>query len=114
MSGKKVFLRLLEYARPYRARLAYAFAAMVVYGIASAGVVLQVRPILDEALVPDPRNLARTMAAILTFYVLKGLSAYVSGYLMTDVGQRVVRDIRNVLFRHILGQSAAFFSANPH
>ena len=29
---------------------------------------------------------------------------------MTDVGQRVVRDLRNVLFRHILGQSAAFFS----
>ena len=28
-------------------------------------------------------------------------------YLMTDVGQRVVRDIRNRLFRHILGQSAA-------
>ena len=29
---------------------------------------------------------------------------------MTDVGQRVVRDLRNQLFRHILGQSAAFFS----
>ena len=29
---------------------------------------------------------------------------------MTDVGQRVVRDLRNLLFRHILGQSAAFFS----
>ena len=29
---------------------------------------------------------------------------------LTDVGQRVVRDLRNVLFRHILGQSAAFFS----
>jgi subfamily B ATP-binding cassette protein MsbA len=110
----KVFQRLLEYARPYRARLGYAFAAMIVYGIASAGVVLQVQPILDEALVPDRRNLARTMIAILAFYFLKGLSAYVSGYLMTDVGQRVVRDIRDVLFRHILGQSAAFFSANPH
>jgi subfamily B ATP-binding cassette protein MsbA len=29
---------------------------------------------------------------------------------MTDVGQRVVRDLRNLLFRHILGQSAACFS----
>ena len=29
---------------------------------------------------------------------------------MTDVGQRVVRDLRNLLFTHILGQSAAFFS----
>jgi subfamily B ATP-binding cassette protein MsbA len=30
---------------------------------------------------------------------------------MTDVGQLVVRDLRDVLFRHILGQSAAFFSS---
>ena len=29
---------------------------------------------------------------------------------MTDIGQRVVRDIRDQLFRHILDQSAAFFS----
>ena len=29
---------------------------------------------------------------------------------MTDVGQRVVRDLRDELFRHILNQSAGFFS----
>jgi len=31
---------------------------------------------------------------------------------MTDIGQRVVRDLRDRLFRHILDQSAAFFSRN--
>jgi subfamily B ATP-binding cassette protein MsbA len=105
-----VLLRLLQYARPYRLRLAVAVAAMVVYGAASAGVVLQVRPILDEVL-PRQDQIARTIATILVLYLVKGLAAYVSSYLMTDVGQRVVRDVRNVLFRHILGQSAAFFSA---
>ena len=29
---------------------------------------------------------------------------------MTDIGQRVVRDLRDQLFRHILDQSATFFS----
>ena len=29
---------------------------------------------------------------------------------MTDIGQRVVRDLRDQLFKHILDQSAAFFS----
>jgi subfamily B ATP-binding cassette protein MsbA len=29
---------------------------------------------------------------------------------MTDVGQRVVHDLRTVVFRHVLGQSAAFLS----
>ena len=107
----KEFIRLLEYARPYRGRLACALVAMIVYGGASAGVLLQVEPILDEVL-PAREDLGRTIAAVLGFYFLKGLGAYISGYLMTDVGQRVVRDLRNALFRHILGQSAAFFSDN--
>jgi subfamily B ATP-binding cassette protein MsbA len=106
-----VFLRLLDFARPYRGRLATAVVAMIVYGAASYGVLSQVRPIFD-AVLPMREALAQTMAAILGFYLLKGLGAYVSGYLMTGVGQRVVRDIRNRLFRHILGQSAAFFSIN--
>ena len=105
----KEFIRLLEYARPYRGRLACALVAMIVYGGASAGVLRQVEPILEEVL-PDRENLGRTIVAILGFYFLKGLGAYISGYLMTDVGQRVVRDLRNALFRHILGQSAAFFA----
>jgi ATP-binding cassette, subfamily B, bacterial MsbA len=104
------FLRLLEYARPHRARLSVALAAMVAYGAGTAGVALQIQPILDNVL-PNRTNLAPTIAAVLGFYLVKGVGAYVSAYLMTDVGQRVVRDLRNALFRHILGQSAAFFNA---
>jgi subfamily B ATP-binding cassette protein MsbA len=111
--------RLHEYVRPYRGRLGCAAVAMIVYGAASAGVVLQVRPILDEKLfqsqLADKGAAASSFAdlavAILALYFAKGLAAYLSSYLMTDVGQRVVRDLRNVLFRHILGQSAAFFSS---
>jgi subfamily B ATP-binding cassette protein MsbA len=104
-----VFFRLLEYARPHRGRLAWALAAMILYGAASAGLAALIQPIFDEVL-PNRENLAAIAAAILAIYLLKGTGAYLSGYLMTDVGQRVVRDLRNVLFRHILGQSAAFFS----
>ena len=49
-------------------------------------------------------------ALILVAYLAKGIGSYFSAYLMTDIGQRVVRDMRNQLFRHILDQSAAFFS----
>ena len=43
-------------------------------------------------------------------YLLKGIGSYVSSYLMADVGQRVVMDLRNALYKHILGQSAGFFA----
>ena len=105
----KQFLRLLGFARPYRARMFLALPAMAVY---AAGAVLLgwvVKPIFDEAL-PNPDQVLSVVAFILGAYALKGIGAYASGYLMTDVGQRVVMDLRNRLFRHILDQSAAFFS----
>ena len=104
------FLRLIAYARPYRGRLAAAAAAMIVYGAASAGVAALIQPILDRVL-PRHEELGEIITAILALYLIKGVGAYLSGYWMTDVGQRVVRDLRNLLFTHILGQSAAFFSA---
>src|SRR5687768_2834130 len=82
---------------------------MVLYGAASAALAALIQPIFDEVL-PTRQGLLPITLAILGVYLVKGLGSYLSGYLMTDVGQRVVRDLRNVLFRHILGQSAAFFS----
>ena len=101
--------RLIAYARPYRGRFAAALAAMLVYAAASAGVVALIKPIFDEVL-PDRSKLAFWAWMVVGVYVAKGLGAYFSVYVMTDIGQRVVRDIRNKLFRHILDQSAGFFS----
>jgi subfamily B ATP-binding cassette protein MsbA len=104
------FFRLVQYARPYRGRLLAAIGAMLLYGAASAGVASQVQPILDEVL-PTRERLGSTIVIVLVFYLVKGVGAYLSGYWMADVGQRVVRDLRLALFSHILGQSAAFFSS---
>ena len=101
--------RLLEYARPYRGRMGVALLAMLVYAGGSAGLALLVKPIFNEVL-PQSTNLARVALLILLVYFLKGGGSYLSGFLMADVGQRVVRDLRNQLFRHTLNQSAAFFS----
>ena len=102
--------RLLAYARPHRARLAGALAAMVIYAAASAKLATLVKPIFDSVL-PARERLVSTIVAILVVYAAKGFGSYVSQYLMTDVGQRVVRDVRNLMFRHMLGQSAAFFTS---
>jgi subfamily B ATP-binding cassette protein MsbA len=101
--------RLFAYATPYRGRLAAAVAGMLVYAAGSAGLAALVRPILDNVLVNEER-LAFTAWAIVGVYLLKGVGSYVSSYLMADVGQRVVTDVRNALYRHILDQSAAFFA----
>jgi subfamily B ATP-binding cassette protein MsbA len=102
-------LRLFRYSRPYRSRLVWALAGMIVYAIGSAGLAFLVKPIFDSAL-PNQQGVAAIAWGIVVVYLLKGIGSYVSSYLMVDVGQRVVMDLRNDLFRHILGQSAGFFA----
>ena len=101
--------RLFRMAAIYRGRLTWAVAAMLVYAAASAGLAALIRPILDSVL-PSQTRLAQTAWAIVGLYLLKGVGSYASSYLMADVGQRVVMDLRNRLFDHILGQSASFFA----
>jgi subfamily B ATP-binding cassette protein MsbA len=103
------FLRLLGYARPYRGRLASAVLAMLVYAAASAAILYLIKPIFDSVL-PNRQNLALVAGGLMTLYFLKGLGAYFAEYLMSDLGERVVRDVRNELYQHILGQSAGFFA----
>ncbi|PWU25615.1 MAG: lipid A export permease/ATP-binding protein MsbA [Candidatus Rokuibacteriota bacterium] len=101
--------RLYAYTRPYRLRLALAVVGMVVYAAGSAGLAVIIQPIVDKTL-PNKDRLAFMAWGIVGLYLLKGLGSYVSAYLMADVGQRVVMDLRNALYEHILGQSAGFFA----
>ena len=105
------FFRLLRYAKPYKGRLAWAVLAMVIYAVASALVIYLIRPILDE-LLPNQQGLRTIAFSLIALYFLKGVGSYFSGYLMEDVGQRVVMDVRDQLYGHILGQSASFFGRN--
>ena len=101
--------RLATYALPYRWRLGSAAIAMAVYAAASGGLAYQFKPIFDDVL-PNQAGLVTVAVAIIGFSILKGVGAYFSVYLMTSVGEQLVKDLRSQLFGHILAQSADFFA----
>jgi len=82
---------------------------MLLYAAGETGLAALIKPIIDQVL-PNQQKLVFTAWAIVGLYLLKGVGSYVSSYLMAYVGQRVVMDLRNALYRHILGQSAGFFA----
>ena len=104
----RLFRRLFEYTRPYRGRLMLSWLATACYAAAGALLVSQVKPIFDEALIPNPVNVGRLALTIFLLYVVKGASSYFSTTLVADAGQRAVTDLRNRLYKHILNQSFAF------
>src|SRR5436305_15317509 len=89
--------------------MAWAIVGMIIYAIGSAGLAYLIKPIFDSVL-PKQQEVAFIAWAIVAVYLLKGIGSYGSSYLMADVGQRVVMDLRNALYRLILDHSAGFFA----
>jgi subfamily B ATP-binding cassette protein MsbA len=52
-------------------------------------------------------------AMLVIIFLLKGLFEFLQGYLMSDVSQRVVRDIKNAIYRKLQDLSMDFYSYNP-
>jgi ATP-binding cassette, subfamily B, bacterial MsbA len=102
--------RLLEYSKPYRGRFVLAVLAMLAYGIGSTWQAYLVKSVFDDVL-GRQAELVTVGWAIVASYLIRGAGSYFSGFLMADVGQHVVLDLRNQMFRHTLGQSAAFFKS---
>jgi subfamily B ATP-binding cassette protein MsbA len=101
--------RLLGFARPYRIRLVAAFAWMVLYALGAAGLARLIQNIFDDVL-RSGRRLPLVAGAVVLASLARGVGGFFSACLMAEVGQRVVKDVRDRLFRHMLDQSAAFFA----
>jgi subfamily B ATP-binding cassette protein MsbA len=57
----------------------------------------------------DPQMLGLIPLAIIAVFSLKGIAAYGSGYLLSWVGQNVIRRLRNRMYNHIQDLPLAFF-----
>jgi|CXWL01.1.fsa_nt_gi subfamily B ATP-binding cassette protein MsbA len=94
--------RLSRYLRPYRARFAWACAAMVAVSAFNGLAILLLKPIVDEVFIAkDLRMLALAVVAVPLLVSLKAAASYIQNYLMSWVGQRVTQQIREDLFRHL-------------
>lgn len=106
-----LYRRLLAFLLPYKGRLAVAVSCMVVLAACTAAVAWMLKPVLDEALTGKNEQLIYLIPlVIIGLYLLKGAAYFGQAYLMGYIGQRVVYDLRNLLYKQLTSQSLAFFA----
>ncbi len=109
-----VYRRMLTYVRPYVPRLFLAMAFMVLASSFQGAVAFLVKPALDDIFInKDAGRLALIPFLVLAIYLLKGFFEFAQSYLMSGVGQRVIRDIRDHLYRHLQSLSLSFYMRHP-
>src|SRR5712692_6126029 len=110
----QLYLRLLKYLRPYWMRLGVAAVCSGLLSAFTVSYAWLVRPALDEIFINRNATwLILLPVALMAVSVLKGIASYGQTYLMTYVGNRVVADIRQQLFSHLMRLPVGFHLKNP-
>jgi ATP-binding cassette, subfamily B, bacterial MsbA len=109
-----IFKRLLKLAKPHAVKFLIAMTCMIVVGATTSSLAFLVKPALDEIFLKKNAEMLKWIPlAVVGLYFLKGGCNYVQTILMNFIGQRIVADLREKLYRTIQTQSLAFFTKNP-
>lgn len=103
--------RLLPRVRPYLPRLVVAFVCL----IASASIALAfpqiVRHLLDAAFISADSSLLNKIAiGLLVLFAIQALLNFVQVYLLTSTAERIIAQLRQDLFAHLVHLSPGFFT----
>ena len=114
MRDLRVYRRLLTYIRPYRMKLFGSLVLTTIIAAAMPAIALLVKNVMDDVFIARDLTMLRLIAgAIIAIYLTKTVCDYFSFYFMNDVGQSVIRDIRDKLYEHIQTLSMPFFIRTP-
>jgi ATP-binding cassette, subfamily B, bacterial MsbA len=103
--------RILPRVRPYRGRLAIAAICLLV--AAGVGLVFPqiVRHLLDAAFQQHDRGLLdRIAVGLIAAFALQGVMNFVQVYILTSTTERVVAELRQEVFAHLVTLSPGFFT----
>ena len=105
-----IYKRLLKYLRPYSWRLIVSGVCMVGVAMLTASLAYLVKPALDEIFFQkNSQMLIYIPLLVALVYLVKGLCDFGQYYLMSYIGQSVIRDLRAQMFEKLEEMSVGFF-----
>ena len=105
-------LSLMPYLRRYRWRAIAALVVLVIAAITTLVVPIAVRRMIDFGFVREGASLIDSYFTVLIGIVaVLALSSAARFYLVTTLGERIVADLRESVFGHLISLSPAYFDA---
>jgi ATP-binding cassette subfamily B protein len=101
---------LAPFLRPHRGLILLAVLALAVAAGASLLLPVAARQVIDHGFSRgESSHIGRYFLGLLAVTVVLGLASASRYYLVTWIGERVVADVRNSVFSHVLSLSSEFF-----
>jgi len=106
----KNYKRLLQYIRPYLKQLGLAIVCIVVAAACNLYLPWIIKDMVDKVLADkDMVMLYIICVSIVVVFLIRGIFYYGQSYLVSYIGQKVVIDVREVMFRKFQRMPMAYF-----
>lgn len=113
ITSTQLYLRLLRYVKPYWGVFAFSILGMLITAGTEIILPVAVKPFLDGTFVQkDPFLIQWVPVFMVLLYVVRGLGAYIGTYASAWVGNKVVMDLRDQMFRRMLALPLGYFHDN--
>lgn len=110
MSSTQLYLRLLRYVRPYSWVFGLSVLGMLISAATEVALPAAVKPFLDGTFVEkDPFLIKWTPVALIVLFLVRGIGSFLGQYASAWVGNKVVMDLRDQMFRRMLALPLGYF-----
>ena len=106
----KNYKRLLQYMRPYLRQLFLAIVCIIVAAGCNLYLPWIIKDMIDKVLADkDMMMLNMICVGIVVVFLIRGIFYYGQSYLVSFIGQKVIIDVREVMFRKFQRMPMAYF-----
>jgi subfamily B ATP-binding cassette protein MsbA len=110
LTSTQLYLRLLGYVKPYWRTFAISILAMAVTAATEPLLPALLKPMLDGTFVHKDDTVMRLAPIlILVIFFVRGAASFVGTYAISWVGNKVVMDLRDEMFRKLLSLPTRFY-----
>lgn len=105
-----IYFRLMQYLKPYWGRVVFSVCCMVIVAVSNLSVPWLIKNVIDDVLSRNDLYQLNMIAlgTIIIFFV-RSIAMYGQTYLIAYVGQKVIADLRDLLFKHMQALSLAYY-----
>ena len=105
----QTFMRLMGYARCYKAAFIVAIIGMLGYSAVDTLFFSQLKPLIDDGLSNTNSSLMKWAPIfVICCFLVRGVCHFFGNYCLAWVGNHVVADLRQDVFQHIMSLPVAF------
>jgi subfamily B ATP-binding cassette protein MsbA len=113
MSGKELYLRLLQRVKPYWKQFGGALLAMVILAMTEPMIPILMKPMLDGSFVEkDPDYIFWSPILLVLLFTVRGVMNFISTVAFEWVAGKVVLDLRRMMIERILTMATPYFDSH--